>query len=79
MGHQGRLRIVRERELLRGPLEAELAQRHAERRISAVENVAGRGELADDVLAHSWFLRSLSGKQQNNVHSAKSERSSTPT
>ena len=76
---QRRLRVVRERELLRRPLEAEPAERRAERGIGALEHVARRGERVGEVLAHAGLLRALARETAARRPWLRSGRPSSPT
>src|SRR5262249_31566232 len=63
-GENGRLLILSQRQLIFGTLEAETAQRFAERGIGLVERLPTNGERVGQRFAHADFLRSLSGKNE---------------
>jgi hypothetical protein len=58
----GRLRIRGLPELFGRPLEAQMAQRPAERRVGALEQLAGGREPFVEVAAHAGLLRPLAGE-----------------
>jgi hypothetical protein len=57
-----------ERELFCRTIEAEFAQRHAKRRVGAIERVARGGIGLDEVLAHAGLLGALSREKKYDVH-----------
>ena len=62
---QRRLRVVRARQLVGGPVEHELRERHAERGVDGGERLARGSERVGEIAGHSGRLRSLSGKEEN--------------
>jgi hypothetical protein len=77
------LRVVRERQVVRGPLEAQRRERDAERRVDRLEGLARGGMRVGEVEAHSRLLRPLAGKEEYDVHDVRgairTARPSRPT
>jgi len=68
MRQQCGLRVVRARELLRRPLEAERRERRAEGGIDLIQDLP-RGRISPgEVLGHAGLLRALSGEQEEELH-----------
>ena len=70
------LRVGRQRELLRRPLEAELREVVAEDPVGLVEDAPGRAERRREVLAHADGLGALAGKEKSGRHASPHQRMS---
>src|SRR5688500_16099096 len=70
---QRRLRVVGQRQLVGRPFEAELAEREAQSIVNLLENLPRFRKLLGEILTHAGFLRPLTGKQKDDVHSLKAD------
>jgi hypothetical protein len=68
MGKQRGLRVACGSELLGGTLEAEAAEIGAEGSIDFPEHSFGNRESVCQILSHSGLLRTLAGKEKDDVH-----------
>jgi len=73
VGKKRGLRVAGQRQLVGWPLETQAAQIRSQRGVDLTKSPAGNRKRIGQILSHSRLLGALAGKEQNNVHGARSE------
>src|SRR5262245_5593287 len=78
VGKERRLGVLRQRERFSRAVEAQAREAFPERGIGTREDMARGRKGGDEVLTHSRLLRSLAGKEQNEIHSLEANDDRRP-